>query len=188
MTTRTKQDEKDCLFFCTITCCDWLPLFKLTDFYNEIYKWFDLLVKKDCIIHGYVIMPNHLHLLIYIPEAGKNLNTLISNGKRFMAYEIVKRLKNKGYFEILEKLSSKVTEFERKKGQLHKAFQSSFDAKPCYSEEFIIQKLDYIHHNSVNGKWSVVDDFTEYPHSSAKFYELDEEGIYKVIHFKEFTG
>ena len=34
--------------------------------------------------------------------------------------------------------------------------------------------LDYIHGNPVQGKWSLVNDFVEYPYSSARFYELGE--------------
>ena len=41
----------------------------------------------------YVIMPNHLHAIIHFRESGFDLNAIIANGKRFMAYEIIKRLK-----------------------------------------------------------------------------------------------
>ncbi len=37
-------------------------------------------------------MPNHLHVMIDFGVSEKIFNTIISNGKRFMAYEIVKRL------------------------------------------------------------------------------------------------
>ena len=47
---------------------------------------------RGCSIIGYVILPNHLHALIHLPVGIKNLNTIISNGKRFIAYEIFKRL------------------------------------------------------------------------------------------------
>ena len=188
MAVRSIQEEKDSVFFCTITCYDWLPLFQQTDFYSEIYKWFDLSGKKSCHIYGYVIMPNHLHFLIYIPKSVKNLNTLISNGKRFMAYEIISRLNKQGNYQMLKTLRKKVSEKDGHKGQLHRVFRSSFDSKPCYSEEFILQKLDYMHHNPVSGKWNMVEDFTDYLHSSAKFYELNTKGVYKITHYKNFTG
>jgi hypothetical protein len=50
-------------------------------------------------------------------------------------------------------------------------FEESFDAKECYTEEFIFQKLHYMHHNPVSKKWNLVNDFTDYEHSSASFYE-----------------
>lgn len=35
-------------------------------------------------------MPNHIHALISFAETGQRINTIIGNGKRFMAYEIIK--------------------------------------------------------------------------------------------------
>ena len=58
---------------------------------------------------------------------------------------------------------------EKKKGQIHKVFRDSFDAKPIFSQKFLIQKINYIHHNPVSGKWMLVKNFIEYEHSSASF-------------------
>jgi hypothetical protein len=49
----------------------------------------------------------------------------------------------------------------------------------------IEQKLDYIHHNPVSGKWNLVEDFTRYPHSSAAFYKLGVIGEVKITHYKD---
>ena len=67
------------------------------------------------------------------------------------------------------------------KGQLHKAFEPSFDAKPIYSYKFLHQKLDYIHHNPVRGKWELCGEFTDYAHSSAAFYELEKPHPFILI-------
>ena len=45
--------------------------------------------------------------------------------------------------------------------------------------------LDYIHHNPVSGKWSLVNDFAEYEHSSASFYELGTVKHFKPRDYKE---
>jgi hypothetical protein len=37
----------------------------------------------------------------------------------------------------------------------------------------------------VSGKWKLVDDYLNYKYSSARFYELGEVGVYKVIHYEE---
>jgi hypothetical protein len=47
------------------------------------------------------------------------------------------------------------------------------------------QKLDYIHHNPVKGKWLLVDDFLKYPHSSASFYELGASSHAQLVHYKD---
>jgi REP element-mobilizing transposase RayT len=120
--------------------------------------------------HAFVLMPNHIHLIIKMPDTDEGLNKMISNGKRFMAYELVKKLTASGRTDILDQLSAACTEKEKIKGQKHKVFEPSFDAKPIYSTAFLYQKIDYIHHNPVSGKWSLCNDFTKYPHSSAAFY------------------
>jgi len=46
-------------------------------------------------------MPNYLHVLFGFRFADKSINTIISNGKRFIAYEIVKRLQEQNINDIL---------------------------------------------------------------------------------------
>jgi REP element-mobilizing transposase RayT len=120
---------------------------------------------------AFVIMPDHVHLLLYLTDDKLNLNTIISNAKRFMAYDFIERLKLQGDQATLNTLAAACSEKEKAKGQLHKAFEPSFDAKPVYTIDFLYQKIDYIHHNPLSGKWSLCHEFTEYPHSSAAFYE-----------------
>jgi len=74
-------------------------------------------------------MPNHLHALIHLPVGLKNLNTIIGNGKRFIAYEIIKRLEEQKAEPLLQELYHGVKDRERKKGQRHRVFRESFDAK-----------------------------------------------------------
>jgi REP element-mobilizing transposase RayT len=132
---------------------------------------------------GYVIMPNHLHLLIYYPKTEKTFNSYIANGKRFMAYEIVKRLQRARKSKVLKELEEGVTEKERREGKKHRVFNPSFDSKICYGQDFIEQKLDYIHANPISGKWNLVNDFTDYDHSSARFYELGKKTEVPVTNF-----
>lgn len=44
-------------------------------------------------VKRYVIMPNHIHVIIDFGTSAISINTIVSNAKRFMAYEIIKRLK-----------------------------------------------------------------------------------------------
>ncbi len=173
------------VYFCTVTCFKWLPLFEITKLYDHIYGWFDYLYKREIKLIGFVIMPNHFHILIFLPGTKYKINNLIANCKRFMAYEIVKRLTDKKNFSLLKVLSESIQESDIKKGKKHNVFEPSFDAKIIVSEKFIVQKLNYIHQNPVRGKWKLVDDYKEYEHSSAGFYESDNYNGYKVTHYME---
>jgi REP element-mobilizing transposase RayT len=186
MPVRFKHDEQShSIWFATFTCWKWLSLIQETNSYYAVYKWFDSLSEKNVYVTGYVIMPNHVHALLYFPQMPKSLNTVIGNAKRFLAYEIVKRLEEKKANELLELLYGAVKKSERKKGQRHKVFEDSFDAKECYSTEFIFQKLHYMHHNPVSKRWQLVNDFAEYEYSSASFYEKGIKKYQKLMHIND---
>jgi len=186
MAIKHKQTETDQIYFCSFTCFDWISLFEITNLYDEIYKWFNLLIKNNHQIIGFVIMPNHLHLLIYVKGGENSVNTILSNGKRFLAYEIVKRLEESENNKILERLAKAVTPVERTRKKKHRVFERSSDIKPCYSERFVRQKLEYTHANPVKGKWRLATTFVAYPHSSAGYYELNEPHPHvAVTHYKD---
>ncbi len=113
-------------------------------------------------------------------ESRKSINTLVGNGKRFMAYEIVKRLKETKQTEILAKLETAVNTSDRANGKRHEIFRDSFDLQHCYSQKFILQKLKYIHDNPCAKKWMLADSPLAYPHSSASFYFDGKLGAYAV--------
>jgi len=174
MAIRTQHQVTENTWFITFTCFNWISLFEITQSYDLVYNWLKLIDNKYNIkTLGFVIMPNHVHLLLYLPDQRVNLNSMISNAKRFMAYELVKRLQEQENYVLLNILDSACSERERAKGQLHKAFAPSFDAKPIYTYDFLHQKLNYIHNNPLNGKWNLCKEFTDYPHSSAAFYHLE---------------
>ena len=139
MSVKFSQSEKFQMYYCTFTCVDWLPLFELVDFYEEIYHWFDLTGKSGNDIVGFVIMPNHLHILIHVKE--QSINKILSNGKRFMAYEIVKRLKDSKNTDILNSLASKVTAKERERKKMHRVFENFFRYKTMLYKEFLSSKI-----------------------------------------------
>ena len=62
------------IYFITFTCYRWLPLLQLTNSYDAVYKWFDYLPSKGHCMVGYVIMPNHLHALLYYGGGSSSLN------------------------------------------------------------------------------------------------------------------
>ena len=183
MAVKVRQDQRATIYFVTFTCHKWLPLFEETKLYDNIYNWFNLLNEKNIKTVGYVLMPNHLHCMLYLPKEAPELYKIISNAKRFMAYEIVKRLEQAGKTELLSKLEEGVKVKEGKKGKLHQVFKESYDAKECFNQNFIVQKL---HKNPVSGRWNLASDYLLYPHSSARFYDLNEVNELAVLtHYQD---
>ena len=71
-------------------------------------------------------MPNHVHCILFFPVEDYNLNKIVSNGKRFIAYELIKRLGLQGLSKILLQLKEGLTERDVAKGQEHKGFEALF--------------------------------------------------------------
>ena len=108
-----------------------------------------------------------------------------------MAYEIVNRLERLSRFDLLNALGQSVTQHERrkkKKKKKHSVFRPSEDIKEIMTEKFIRQKLNYMHKNPVSGKWKLVENCLDYIHSSARFYEFGEEGVFHVYHYHEINN
>lgn len=185
MSVRKPHLKESGIYFITFTNYRWLSLIQLTNGYDLVYKWFDTLTKNGHEIAGYVVMPNHLHALICFNNPRQALDMIIGNGKRFMAYEIVQRLKDEGNINILEDLSAGVKPKDKSRGKLHEVFQPSFDIKECRTIAFINQKLEYMHNNPLSGKWVLAKDTISYPHSSARYYETEVQGIYPVTNFAD---
>ena len=60
-------------------------------------------------------MPNHVHSILYFHETGFNPNKILSNGKRFMAYELVNRLEKTNDTNTLTVLQNALTQRENRK-------------------------------------------------------------------------
>jgi REP element-mobilizing transposase RayT len=184
MTVRKEIPHHDGLYFITFTCCRWIPLIAEADAYYAVYKWFDYLKAQGHYIIAYVIMPNHLHLMLAFRNTqGKSINTIVGNGKRFIAYEIVKQLKAQNKTALLKKLQSIVDLKQRLRGKLHEIFEPSFAWKKCFYRKFTQQKLNYIHKNPCQKKWHLVERPEQYIHSSANYYATGVQGAYEVLSY-----
>jgi REP element-mobilizing transposase RayT len=105
------------VYFVTFTCFNWLPLIELTNGYDLIYNFFDVLKGNGNNVLGYVIMPNHVHLLLHYTNTEQSLNTIIGNGKRFIGYYIVKRLEEKGEEVLLNQMKEAVKAKDRERNK-----------------------------------------------------------------------
>lgn len=182
MTVRFQQPYNSGIYFVTFTCHNWLPLIELSNSYGLVYKWFDYLKSKGHYIVGYVVMPNHLHVIIAFTQSTQSVNTQIGNGKRFLAYGIVQQLTAAKQEDVLLNLKEGVNDTDRKRGKLHQVFKASFDCKECTSIGMLETKLNYIHNNPCKGKWNLAESPIDYPHSSAGYYH-NSKYLYTVTDY-----
>jgi REP element-mobilizing transposase RayT len=172
-------------YFITFTCYDWLPLFDLVNGYDLCYKWFNHLHSKGHAINAYCIMPNHIHLILFLNEPKQTLNTIVGSGKRFIAYEIVTRLEKQSEYNVLAKMNASLTKSEIKRNKKHRVFEPSFDAKLITSDKMLHEKLTYIHNNPVVCLPALSILPEDYEHSSASFYHSGILKGFQPVHYKE---
>ena len=136
-----------------------------------INSWKYLVDKNLIKIYGYVIMPNHIHLL---------WKMISLNGKESPAGSFAKYTAHQFKKILTINNSSLLQEFQSSKSD--RAFQfwkRDPLAISLTSEKNLLQKLDYIHHNPIKEKWHLADLPENYRWSSAGFYMglPDEFGI-----------
>jgi RNase P/RNase MRP subunit POP5 len=74
-------------------------------------------------------MPNHVHVLLYFEQMLKPLNTTVGNAKRFMAYEIIKRLEEGKQNNLLDLLHHGVKKGKQAKDSAIKFLKTALTLK-----------------------------------------------------------
>ncbi|MFH1745123.1 MAG: transposase [bacterium] len=158
----------DRTYFITFTILDWKYVFINDEYCGLVYKWFDYLKEKyNNKIYGYVIMPNHIHALIKITNESAKLSTIVMNAKRFLTYEIIMLLERSQGDNLLNffKINARTKNRAR-----HKVFKDRYDSLLIESQEFFLQKLNYIHKNPCQEKWQLAKSPEDYKYLSASNY------------------
>jgi REP element-mobilizing transposase RayT len=164
------------IYYITFTILGWRKIFNNDKYCNLIYKWFDYIKNNyGNKIHGYAIMPNHLHILMYVSDKSPVISKLIFNSKRFLAYGIVDLLEGDGEYGLLKYFRDNK---EKLKAQ-HKVFEDRYDSLIIQTEKLFLEKLNYIHNNPCQEKWGLDEYPEDYKHSSAANYILGR-GVYPV--------
>ena len=166
------------LYFFTATIHDWIPLLGKRDFKEIILASLGYLVdKKYMKVYGFVIMPNHVHLI---------LENIKLNGRENPSASLLKFTGHR----FLKKLMQESPDFlhEFKVNQVNKTYefwQRDSLAVELYSPNVVYQKLEYIHNNPCQKKWMLSFDPISYPYSSFNFYETNSDSFGFLSHIGE---
>ena len=158
------------LQFFTATILEWKKLLQPNKYKEIIINSLRFLVnERRVIIHGFVIMDNHLHLV---------WNTLHPHQKSDVQRDFLKFTAQMIKFDLIENHPKVLEAFcvnaKDRKYQFWERNPLSID---IFTEVVLIQKLGYVHENPV--KTGLVSMTTDYHYSSARFYEsgIDEFGF-----------
>lgn len=165
-------------FFITSTFQEWKHLLKDNSYYDLICESLTYYsIKYNMDILGYVIMPNHIHLIVFF-KTKNQLSNMMRDFKEYTSGELRRKLEREGYTGVVESLR-----INRRK-QKFKVWMDRFDDVYLESTGIVETKLDYIHDNPVVK--SYCDFPEEYQYSSASFYESEIMGKVKITHYKEY--
>ena len=175
MTTGYQIKDQDALHFLTFHVVDWIDIFT-----RKIYK--DILIdsfkysveNKGFLIFAYVIMSNHVHLIA--KSSAGNLSGNIRDIKKYTSKKIIETI-----VEINESRKEWMLNIFRSKASNHSRNESfqvwthENHAIYLYSNNFIREKIEYIHDNPVRAGF--VEKPEDYLYSSARNYASLEAPI-----------
>jgi len=164
--------------FITATVVDWVDVFTRQVYRDCVVECLNYCIaNKGMIVYGYVIMSNHIHLIIQ-SEVGK-LSDLVRDFKKFTAKSILEKIHSEPESRrewMLERFQKATESHTRNKN--YQFWQYGNHAEEIYTNKFMWSKLDYIHLNPVRA--GVVNKASEYIYSSASNY-LYGKGIVEVV-------
>ncbi len=172
--------EEHCkIGFYTATILEWKNLLKPDKYKDVITNSLRFIVEaKRAKIYGFVIMPNHLHILWKIALQWK----LEDLQRDFMKYtgQMIKFDLMKHHPEVLKQF------YVGAKDRKYQFWERNSMTKYLLSRKMIEQKLEYIHNNPVQGKWMLANDPLAYQYSSARFYEKGDSEFGFLSHYMEY--
>jgi REP element-mobilizing transposase RayT len=122
-------------------------------------------------LHGFVIMPHHVHLLLTMGKTG-NLSQFMGRLKERTAKQIIRWCEEYGEDQLLEIFFNSAQKY--KKRSQYQVWQERFDALVIYEPATFSTKLEYIHNNPLQEKWHLCDRVEDYKFSSARYYLKNE--------------
>jgi putative transposase len=163
------------LYFCTDTIVGWQSVFTSPDSFEIIIKSLDhCRNEKGLRVHGYVIMPNHIHTILSARDG--NLSDILRDFKRFTSTEISQLLRSVNNQRLLKYFSTAARTVG--KGNIFKIWQSGSHPEAITTPQFFFQKLNYIHDNPVRKGYVARPEHWLY--SSARNYLLNDQSILAV--------
>lgn len=141
---RYKVLDEHHTYFATCAVVNWLPLFSKPELAQIVVESLQFLHEADrLILHAYVIMENHLHLV----GSSYDFSGEMRKFKSFTARHLVDYLQQSGLTFFLKQLG--LFKRRHKADQDFQVWQEGFHPEAILGEQMMRQKIEYIHHNPV---------------------------------------
>lgn len=173
MTFDSHQDTSH-LYFITAALCGWKQLFTERVYANIVLNSLAWLRHEDrMVLYAFVIMPSHLHAIVKPKD--RTIGELLQNFESFTAHAILKKLRQENKVNLIQFFHE-----QRRDARHQHSIWQDIQAKNVYSQDFLRQKLEYIHNNPVDKDWQLVQDRADYRFSSACFYDCGTDPVIEI--------
>ena len=167
--------------FVTFTVVGWVDIFTrkhCKDIFIDALKYCQ--EHKGLVVHAYVIMSNHVHLVLRAEEGSIGLSAIIRDLKKYTSKQLLKWvLKNPkesrtGWMEVVFKYYAKYNS----NNKAYQVWKQDNHPKVVLYPRFTNRKLNYIHNNPVVA--GIVDEAEAYLYSSARNYLGRQDYVLEV--------
>lgn len=166
-------------YFVTMQVVNWVDIFTRKEYRDIVIKNLDYCIKnKGLEIFAYVIMYNHIHLIVRTKN--HNLSGILRDFKGYTTKQIVKHFSTNT--ESRRKWLSEIFQEEASRNSRNIKYQIWTHENHCvevFSNDFFDQKREYIHNNPV--KAGIVEKPEDYLYSSARNYAEKENNLLNII-------
>ena len=179
MSSKYKVGEDAIAHFVTFSVVGWIDVFS-----REQYKQLFVESLKYCqqhkglVLHAWVIMTNHVHLIISSKE--NKLEYIVRDLKKYTSKQILKAIEENNS-ESRKEWMLNIFSYAGKNNANNKTYQFwKQDYHPIELDtlEKLKQRLDYLHENPVRS--GLVWEPWHYKYSSAIDYYTNEHGLLKI--------
>jgi REP element-mobilizing transposase RayT len=165
-------------YFYTAIILEWRHLIKPDKYKQIIIDCLTFLcIQNKVKVYGFVIMPNHIHLIWQI-NSEYSLDKIQQSFMKYTAQQIKADL-TINHPLVLEKF--KVSAKDRK----YQIWERNSLCIQLFSKEVLIQKLNYIHKNPYHEKWNIIDQKGNYVYSSELFYNNLSHSFQFLTHYNK---
>jgi len=167
--------------FVTFTTVGWVDLFSrkaCADILIDSFRY--CMNHKGLVIHAYVVMSNHVHMIATAHETSSGLSAILRDMKKHTAKKLIAGVLKSGKEsrkEWLEMVFKYYAKYNKNNGA-YQVWQQKNHPKICLHPKFTKQKINYIHQNPVEA--GIVDSAEDYLHSSARNYAGRDDCLMEV--------
>lgn len=175
---RKSKMEIEEVYFWTSSIYQWKKLLKPDKYKIIILECLQhLTTQENLVVYGFVIMPNHVHLI---------WEMLKENGKE-MPYASFQKFTSRSIQKDLAIHHPQALElfYLGKRSRNYRFWQRDALAIKMESKGMLEQKLEYIHLNPLQSHWNLASRPELYPYSSAGFYDKGDAAFPFLTDYRE---